>query len=121
VQRPNLGVLSPGPSNPGPSKLRLPTEPGAEAVTIPSPNLESPKELDDEVAQGSPPSPELADPELHLDHQSLSMDSQLADLQAAKYAAKAKAKESRHILGTTRVGIIHLLTSHPSYHSSFGS
>jgi hypothetical protein len=32
------------------------------------PNLESPKELDDEVAQGSPPSPELADPKLHLDH-----------------------------------------------------
>ena len=72
-------------------------------MTIPSPNLESPKELDDEVAQGSPPSPELADPELHLDHQSLSTDSQL---KAAKYAAKGKAKESRHISGIARdVGI----------------
>ena len=92
VLRPNLGVLSTGPSNPGPSKSRLLTEPGAEAVTIPSPNLESPKELDDEVAQGSPPSPELADPELHLDHQSLSTDSQLPDLQATNTQRKAKRR-----------------------------
>ena len=55
MQQLNLGVLNPGLSNPGPSKSRLLTEPRAKAVTIPSPNLESPKELDNEVAQGSPP------------------------------------------------------------------
>jgi hypothetical protein len=60
-------------SNPGTSNPELPTEPGDKAVTLPSesPNLGSPKELDDEVAQGSPPIPELTDPEFHLDQQSL--------------------------------------------------
>jgi hypothetical protein len=63
----------PGMSNPGPSNPKLPTEPGDKAVTLPSesPDLGSPKELDDEVAQGSPPIPELTDPEFHLDQQSL--------------------------------------------------
>jgi hypothetical protein len=46
----------------------------------------------------------LADPELHSDHQSLSVpvDSQPVDLQASIYAAKGKAKESRRISGTAR-------------------
>jgi hypothetical protein len=47
-----------------------------------------------------PPSP---DPELPSDHQSSSTDSEPVDLiAAAAYAAKGKAKESRHISGTTR-------------------
>ena len=37
-----------------------------------------------------------------LEHQSLIADPQLIDLQAATYAAKGKAKESRHISGTAR-------------------
>jgi len=48
------------------------------------------------------PSPELTDPEPHLDYQSLSTDSQPVDPQATIYAAKGKAKESRRISGTTR-------------------
>jgi len=59
----------------------------------PSPNLGSPKEPEDGVVPGP-------------DHQSLSADSQPEDPQAAIYAAKGKAKESRHISGTARhVGI----------------
>jgi hypothetical protein len=59
------------------------------------------------TSAGSPapssPEPELTDPELDLDHQSLSTDSQVAvDPQAAIYAAKGKAKESRRISGTAR-------------------
>jgi hypothetical protein len=79
-----------------------PTEPEHEVVTPPSPNLGSPKEPEDEVVHGPPPSPELTDPELHLDHQSLNADSQPVDLQAAIYAAKGKAKVSRRISGTPR-------------------
>jgi hypothetical protein len=48
------------------------------------------------------PTPELTDPELHSDHQSSSADSEPVDLLAAIYAAKGKAKESRHISGTAR-------------------
>jgi hypothetical protein len=78
-----------------------PPEPEHEVVTPspPSSNLGSPKEPEDEVVPGPPSSP---DPELHLDHQSLSADSQPVDLQAAIYAAKGKAKESRRISGTAR-------------------
>ena len=48
-------------------------------------------------------SSELTDLELRLGHGSSStMDSKPADLQAAIHAAKGKAKESRHISGTTR-------------------
>jgi hypothetical protein len=67
----------------------------------PSPNLGSPKDPKDEVDPGSPPS---LDPELHLDHQPLSADPQPVDpqLEAAIYAAKGKAKESRRISGTAR-------------------
>jgi hypothetical protein len=54
---------NPGPSNSGPSDPRLPTEP--------APNLGLPKVLDGEVAQGSSPTPDSSDPELHLDHRSL--------------------------------------------------
>ena len=74
-------------------------EPEHEAVTPspPSSNLGSPKEPEDEVVPEPKSSP---DPELHLDHQSLSTESQPVDLQAAIYAAKGKAKESRHISGT---------------------
>ncbi len=64
----------------------------------PSPNLGSPKEPEDEVVPRPRPSP---DPELHLGHQSLGADSQPVDLQAAIYAAKGKAKESRRISSTT--------------------
>jgi hypothetical protein len=77
-----------------------PPEPEHEVVT-PSPlpsNLGSPKAEDEAVAR--PPS--SPNPELPLDHQSLSADSQLVDLQAAIYAAKGKAKESRRISGTAR-------------------
>ena len=90
VHQPNPGLSNPGPSTPGPSNPRLPTEP---VVTLPSSNLELPKELDAEVAQGLPPGPELTDPELHLDHQSLSTVSQPVDPQATIFVGKAK--ESR--------------------------
>ena len=49
-----------------------------------------------------PELPPSSDPELHLDHLSLSADAQPVDLQAAIYAAKGKAKESRGIPGTAR-------------------
>jgi hypothetical protein len=77
-----------------------PPEPEHEVVTpgpLPS-NLGSPKPEDEAV----PRPPSSLNPELPLDHQSLSTDSQLADLQAAIYAAKGKAKESRGISGTAR-------------------
>ena len=92
VHQPNPGLSNAGPSNAGPSNPRLPTEP---VMTLPSPNLGLPKELDDEVAQGLPPGPELTDPKLHLDHQSLSTDSQSVDPQAATGNYVGKAKESR--------------------------
>jgi hypothetical protein len=76
---------------PGPS----PTEPKHEVETPPSSNLGSPKEPEDEVVPGPLTSPDL-------DHQSLSADSPPPDLQAATYAAKGKAKESRRISGTAR-------------------
>jgi len=44
----------------------------------------------------------LTDPELHLDHQSSSSDSEPVDPQAALYAAKGKAKELRRTPGTAR-------------------
>jgi hypothetical protein len=55
----------------------------------------SKKEPEYDVFYGPRPTP---DPELHLDHQSLSLNG----VQAAIYAAKGKAKESRRISGTTR-------------------
>jgi hypothetical protein len=58
----------------------------------------SKKEPEYDVFYGPRPTPELTDPELHLDDQSLSLDG----VQAAIYAAKGKAKESRRISGTTR-------------------
>ncbi|KAF8491694.1 hypothetical protein F5888DRAFT_964582 [Russula emetica] len=79
-----------------------PTEPENEVVTPPSLDLGSPKEPEDEVVPGPPTSPELTDPELHLDDQPLSSDRQQVDLNAAIYAAKGKAKESRRISGTAR-------------------
>jgi hypothetical protein len=72
-----------------------PTEPEHEVVTPPPSNLGSPKEPEAEVVPGPQTSPDL-------DHQSLSAESQPVDLQAAIYAAKGKAKESRRISGTTR-------------------
>jgi hypothetical protein len=68
-------------------------------VIPPSPNLRSPKQLEYEVVHGPPPNPELTDPELRLDHQSLSTDSEPADVQVA---AEGKSEESRHISSTTR-------------------
>jgi hypothetical protein len=74
-----------------------PPEPGHEVVTNPpSPNQGSSKDPQDGV---SPPS---LDPELYLDHQPLSANSQPVDPQAALYAAKGKAKVSRRISGTAR-------------------
>jgi hypothetical protein len=90
-------------SNPGPS-----TKPEHEVVTAPLPNLGSPKVSDSEpedreVVARPPPS---SDPEVHLDHQSSSEDSQPEDPQAAvdaaRYAAKGKAKVERRISGTAR-------------------
>jgi len=64
------------------------------------------KEPEYEVFHGPRPSPELTDPELHLNHQSLSTDSPgpspPVDFLAAIYAAKGKVNESRRISGTTR-------------------
>ncbi|KAF8491685.1 hypothetical protein F5888DRAFT_1892057 [Russula emetica] len=79
------------PSTSGHAPGPPPTEPENEVVTPPSLDLGSPKEPEGEVGHGPPPSPELTDPE----HQSSSTDSQPVDLQAAIYAAKGKAKESR--------------------------
>jgi len=42
----------------------------------------------------------VTDPELHLDDQSLSADSQPGDLWVTSYAAKGKAKKLRRIFGT---------------------
>ena len=69
----NRRPLNLGTSNPGPSNLRLPTGPGYSVVTAPLPNPGSPKdELDDD-----------------------------GDLQAAIYASKGKAKESRRYIPST--------------------
>jgi hypothetical protein len=90
-------------------------EPEHEAVT-PSPlspnlRLEPLKEPEDSVLPGKPTSP---DPEIPLDHQSSNADSQPADIQAAIYAAKGKAKVS----GTTRdVGIAAQRDLHPAERS----
>lgn len=64
--------------------------------------VEPPEETEKEVAPGPPPTPELADPELNSDPQSLSADPQPVDLLHAIYAAKGKAKQSRRISGTAR-------------------
>ena len=58
-----------------------------------------PSEPEHEVVGEPPTSP---DSELHPDHQSLSAGAQPADLLAAIYAAKGKAKESRGISGIAR-------------------
>jgi hypothetical protein len=79
-------------------------QPEQEVATPPSPDLGSPKEPEYDVVNEPPPSPGLTDPELHLDHQSLSTDSPPVDLLAAIYAAKGKAKEARRISGTARDG-----------------
>jgi hypothetical protein len=42
----------------------------------------------------------VTDPELHLDDQSLSADSQPGDLRVTSYAAKGKAKKLCRIFGT---------------------
>jgi hypothetical protein len=73
---------------PGPSPTM--PEPKHEVETPPSP-----KGPEEEVVPGPETSPDL-------DHQSSSTDSQPVDLQAAIYAAKGKAKESRRISGTAR-------------------
>ena len=88
------------------------TVPEHEEATPPSPDLGSPEEPENEVVPGPPSTPESTDPE---DPQSLSAGVQPEglraamyaneDLQAAMYAAKGKAKESRSIAGTaTDVG-----------------
>jgi hypothetical protein len=101
----------PGPSNPGPSKVLQPPQPLKAGLPKigppPSPDSDSEltlnlgplKEPEDEVVPGPPSTP---DPELHSDHQSLSAGNQGEDIQAAVYAAKGKAKESRSIAGISR-------------------
>lgn len=80
--------------------------PSAEAglPTVPKhDSAESSKKPENEAAPAPPPAiPELTDPGLQSDRQSLSTDSQPEDLLAATIAEKGKAKESRHISGTTR-------------------
>jgi len=75
-----------------------PEVPEHEAATPPLLNLGWagwPEGLENEVVHGPPPSPKSTDPELHLDHQSLS---QPTDILAAIYKVKGKSKvESRRI------------------------
>jgi len=73
--------------HPASTSAGLPTEP----------EHGSKKEPEYDVFHGPRPTPELTDPEFHLDHQPLSTD----NLLAAIYAAKGKGKESRRISGTT--------------------
>jgi hypothetical protein len=83
----NPRPLDPGTSNPGPADSGMsPEEP------------EEPEEPEHEVNKGPPASPELTDPEVHSNHQSLSME----DFMAAIYGAKGKVKELRGIRGTAR-------------------
>jgi hypothetical protein len=86
------------------SDLGSSTEPEDEVVAPSSPSSDrgSSTESEDEGVHGPPPSPDLTDPERHLDHQSLSADSQPVDLLAAIYAVKGKAKKSRRISGTAK-------------------
>ena len=88
--------------NRGPSDPRLQTGPGNSAVTPGWPNLPIPDDLNHEVPPGQRPTPELTDPELHSDHQSLSTGIQPADVLAAIYEAKGKAIQPRRIPGTAR-------------------
>ncbi len=84
---------------PGPLTDKLHPYPESE-MHSPSPGAGSPTGPPErEVVPRPPPSP---DNETPLDDQSLSAGSQPPDLQAAIYAAKGKAKESRRISGTTR-------------------
>jgi hypothetical protein len=93
------GPLSPRPSNAGPSKpgLSNPRRP-----TLPWLKLRPPEVSDDEVFQGTSPTQELTDSELHSGLSSTDSDSQEADLQASTYAGKGKAKQSRRISDTAR-------------------
>ncbi|KAF8502826.1 hypothetical protein F5888DRAFT_1667482 [Russula emetica] len=69
------------------------SQPEVENVQQPNPGLSNP----------GPSNPSLpTEPELHPDHQSLSTDSEMDDLQAAIYASKGKAKQLRRISGTAR-------------------
>jgi hypothetical protein len=87
----------PKPLKAGPPKIGPPPSPDSDSeLTL---NLGPLKEPEDEVVPGPPSTP---DPELHSDHQSLSAGSQGEDIQAAVYAAKGKAKESRSIAGISR-------------------
>ncbi len=84
---------------PGPLTDKLHPYPESE-MHSPSPGASSPTDPPEhEVVPRPPPSP---DTEIPLDEQSLSAGSQPPDLQAAIYAVKGKAKESRRISGTTR-------------------
>jgi len=88
--------------HPSSTSAGLPTEPEQEVATPPSPNTGSNKEPEYDVTHGPPSNPELTDPELQLDDQSLSTDSQPMDPQDALYAAKGKAKQLRRISSTSR-------------------
>ena len=90
---PNSRPLDPGTLNRGPSDTRFQTEPGDMVATTGWPDLPMPNNLALDVLQGPRPSPESTDPELHLDHQSLSTEIKPEDLPAAVYAAKGKGKE----------------------------
>ena len=75
-------------------------------ATPPSPDLGSPKEPENEVVPGPPPTPESSDPQSSsAGVQPEDLRAALygnEDLQAAKYAEKGKAKDSRSISGTAR-------------------
>jgi hypothetical protein len=95
---PALGPARPKVSH-GQASGYAPGPPPTESVVpSPSPGAESPIEPENEVVPGPRPSP---NPELQLDDQSLSADSPV-DLLAAINRVKGKAKELRHISGTTR-------------------
>ena len=91
--RPKMSVGEPSGHAPGPP-------PGLWPGSTPSPDAGSSTEPKYEVV----PPPPSSDSELQLDHQSLSADPQtLADLEAAaRYNAKGKAKQVRHVSGTAR-------------------
>ena len=84
--------------------MPLPNMPLPNTNAMPSNELDSDLDLEPEhdVVKDPPPSPELTDPELNPDHQSLSTDSQLMGIEDAAYAMKGKAKESRGISGRPR-------------------
>ena len=111
-----LNLEDPPPSNPRPSTELTSSDPSSTTefysasdpgspkkpeIPPPPPDPGLPKEPEVEVVPGPPPSP--LHPGFNLDHQSPSTGPQpVVDPAALLYAMKGKAKQSRHISGTTR-------------------